>query len=91
MLVGMRHTKVQTDLVQEIRLWQSNALGCEIPLDVKNQSVSALFQAFVVIEGPIRVASIVVQGERLHQSGAHFVGCEKRNPHARGRAAVHGV
>ena len=91
MLVGMRHTKVQTDLVQKIRLWQSNALGCEIPLDVKNQSVSALFQAVVVIEGPIRVAPIVVQGERLHQSGATFVGREKRNPHACGGAAVHGV
>ena len=91
MLVGMRHTKVQTDLVQKIRLWQSNALGCEIPFDVKNQPVSALLQAFVVIKGAIRVAPIVVQGERLHQSGAPFVGRKKRNPHARGRAAVHGV
>ena len=91
MLVGMRHAKVQTDLVQKIRLWQSNALGCEIPFDVKNQPVSALFQAFVVIEGPIRVAPIVVQGERLHQSGATFVGREKRHPHARGRTAVHSV
>ena len=87
----MRHTKVQTDLVEKIRLWQCDALGCEVPLDVKNQPVGALFQTVVVVKGAIRVASVVVQGERFHQSGVAFVRCEKGNPHACGRAAMHGV
>jgi len=90
-LVGMRHAKVQTDLVQKIRLWQCHALGCKVPLDVKNQAVSALFQTVVVIEGAIRVASILVQGERFHQSGVAFVSREKGNPHARCGATMHSV
>ena len=90
-LVGMRHAKVQTDLVKKIRLWQCHALGSEIPLDVENQAVSTLFQTVVVIKGAIRVTSIVVQGERFHQSGATFVRRKKGNPHACGRAAMHGV
>ena len=90
-LVGMRHAKVQTDLVEKIRLWQCDALGCEVPLDVKNQPVGALFQTVVVVKGAIRVASIVVQGERFHQSGATFVRRKKGNLHARCGAAMHGV
>ena len=90
-LIGMRHAKVQTDLVQKIGLGQSNALCGEITLDIKNQAVSTLFQTVVVIKGAIRVTSIVVQGERFHQSGVAFVSREKGNPHARCGAAMHSI
>ena len=91
MLIGMRHTKVQANLVQEIRFWQCHPHASEITLDIKNQTISPFLETFVVIEGTIRAASIMIQSEGFHQSGVIFVRREKGNPHASGWAAMHSV
>ena len=87
----MRYAKVQTHLVQKIGLGQSNTLGSEIPFDVKNQAVRTFLQTFVVIKRAIWVTPVMVERERLNQSGASFVCRKKGNPHASSWAAMHGV
>jgi hypothetical protein len=91
MLIGMRYAKVQADLVQKIRLRQCNALGSEIPFDVKNQAVRTFLETFVVIKRAIWVTPVMVERERLDQSSATFVRRKKGNPHASSWSAMHGV
>ena len=85
------HPKIQAHMVQKRRLWQLHALGLEISRHIKDQAVSALLQAGIVIKRAIRVAAICIQCETFHQRGKLPLGGVQADVHARCGTAVHGV
>ena len=85
------HTKINGDQIQEIRFRQGYAARLEVARYIKHQPVSANLQRAAVIQQAVRITSVAVQAELLDEQGSASIRGEKRNRHAAGRCAAHGV
>ncbi len=57
MLIGMRHAKVEADLVEKVGFGQGHIFGGEVTFDIKNEAISSLLEAVVVVQRAIGVAA----------------------------------
>ncbi len=90
-LVFVSDAEVETDLIQKVGFGQLHAFGFEVVAHIEDQTVGAFAQTGVVIEHAVGIAAVVVQGEAFNQGGLIALRGEKRDLHACGWAAVHGV
>lgn len=91
MLIGMRHAKVEADLVEKVGFGQGHIFGGEVTFDIKNEAISSLLEAVVVVQRAVGIATVVVEVERFDQGGLTVVGGVQRHLHACGGPTVHGV